>query len=436
MATTKIWAVKANLQYTLSYASNSAKTEVERVIDYVLGGKKTVKENLCTGINCDVNTAYEDMQFVKEQFGKRGGILAHHAEQSFAYGEILPEKAHEIGVNFAQEMWGDRFQVLVTTHLDKKHIHNHFVINSVSFVDGKKYNGCRATYKKMRELSDRLCGEEGLSVIKEDLQESGAYYLGKNGRFNLRNYLKNDIDIAISNALSMEDFYCNLRNMGYSLKFGKHFAISPAGKKEYIRLKSFKDDDYTLDGIRKRIAENYNRNYGQLVKPKPIYKKCKRPKQKLTGYMALYYRYLFMLGKVNNKRKPKRIPYKIARQAASLKKISAEVKIIGKYGLKNSDNLKALEGKLNHELEDLGEKRELLRKKVRRMIPEEQKDNLKLEITSLTEKMNNIRKEIRICNGIEIRSKTEISRENKTKEIDKRGAKINEHGRRDGRFNR
>lgn len=127
MATTKIWAVKGNLQYTLSYASNPAKTEIEKVIDYVSGENKTVKDSLCTGINCDIETAYQDMMFTKEQFGKTGGILAHHAEQSFAPGEITPEKAHEVGVRFAEEMWGDRFQVIVTTHLDKAHIHNHFV---------------------------------------------------------------------------------------------------------------------------------------------------------------------------------------------------------------------------------------------------------------------------------------------------------------------
>ena len=124
MATTKIWAVKANLQYTLSYASNPDKTEMEKVLDYLTGEGKTIKENLCTGINCDIETAYQDMMFVKEQFGKTGGILAHHAEQSFKPGEITPEKAHKIGVKFADEMWGDRFQVIVTTHLDKAHIHN------------------------------------------------------------------------------------------------------------------------------------------------------------------------------------------------------------------------------------------------------------------------------------------------------------------------
>lgn len=433
MATTKIWAVKANLQYTLSYASNPDKTEMEKVLDYLTGEGKTIKENLCTGINCDIETAYQDMMFVKEQFGKTGGILAHHAEQSFKPGEITPEKAHKIGVKFADEMWGDRFQVIVTTHLDKAHIHNHFVINSVSFVDGRKYNGCKATYRNIRELSDKYCRQEGLSIIKDVDQGKQRYMAESSGKFNLRTYIKNDIDIAILRSRSMEEFYASMRKMGYSLKFGKHFAVSPAGKDGYIRLRSIKDDDYTLEGIRQRIAENYSRNYGVLVKSEKTRKKCKRPKRKLTGYMALYYRYLFLLGKIPGKKRPKRIPYRVAKQVAHLDKISREVRLIGKYNLINGSDLKALQTKLENNLDEHYLKRETLRKEIRRKIPEKQKVAIRLEITSLTEKMREIRAEIRICGGIEIRSKTKVDRD---KEVKRKGERINEHGRRDRRSDR
>lgn len=433
MATTKIWAVKANLQYTLSYASNPDKTEMEKVLDYLTGEEKTIKENLCTGINCDIETAYQDMMFVKEQFGKTGGILAHHAEQSFKPGEITPEKAHKIGVKFADEMWGDRFQVIVTTHLDKAHIHNHFVINSVSFVDGRKYNGCKATYRNIRELSDKYCRQEGLSIIKDVDQGKQRYMAESSGKFNLRTYIKNDIDIAILRSRSMEEFYASMRKMGYSLKFGKHFAVSPAGKDGYIRLRSIKDDDYTLEGIRQRIAENYSRNYGVLVKSEKTRKKCKRPKRKLIGYMALHYRYLFLLGKIPNRKRPKRIPYRIAKQAAHLDKISREVRLIGKYNLINGSDLKALQTKLENNLDEHYLKRETLRKEIRRKIPEKQKVAIRLEITSLTEKMREIRAEIRICGGIEIRSKTKVDRD---KEVKRKGERINEHGRRDRRSDR
>ena len=431
MATTKIWAVKADLKYTLSYAGNPVKTEIERVVDYVSGKNKTVKDNLCTGINCDIETVYQDMLFVKEQFGKTGGILAHHAEQSFAPSEITPEKAHEVGVKFAEEMWGDRFQVLVTTHLDKAHIHNHFVINSVSFVDGKKYNGCNATYRKIRELSDKYCRQEGLSVVKDVDQGKHVYFSGGNGKFNLRAYIKNDIDLAITKSSSMEGFYANLRQMGYSIKFGKHIAVSPKGKDGYIRPKSFNDEDYTIEGIRRRIAENYAENYGVIKSKKRVRCCCKRPKKKLTGYIALYYKYLFLLGKVPNRRKPMRIPYNIAKQAGYLDKISGEVRLIGKYKLKNDSDLKALQEKLSDDLDDLFLKRESLRKEARRVIPQERKEDIRLEISKITREMGDIRKELRTCSSIEIRNRNLRGKEDKR--TYQKGVKENEHGRRDRR---
>lgn len=434
MATTKIWAVKADLKYTLSYAGNPVKTEIERVVDYVSGEGKTIKEKLCTGINCEPDTAYQDMMFVKEQFGKTAGIIAHHAEQSFAPGEITPEKAHEVGVKFAEEMWGDRFQVLVTTHLDKAHIHNHFVINSVSFIDGKKYNGCKATYRKIRELSDKYCRQEGLSVIKDADQGKQAYFAGGNGKFNLRAYIKNDIDLAITRSRSMEEFYANLRKMGYSIKFGKHIAVSPKGKDGYIRLKSLKDPDYQPDGVRRRIAENYAENYGVIKSPKRIRCSCKRPKKKLTGYIALYYKYLFLLGKVPNRRRPKRIPYSIAKQAGYLDKISYEVRLIGKYKLNTDSDLKALQEKLGDDLDSLSLKRESLRKEARRVIPQEQKEDTKLEISKITREMGDIRKELRTCSSIEIRNRNMRVRENI--ETHEKGERIIEHGRRDRRSDR
>ena len=431
MATTKIWAVKADLKYTLSYAGNPVKTEIKRVVDYVSGEGKTIKEKLCTGINCDIETAYQDMLFVKEQFGKTGGILAHHAEQSFAPGEITPEKAHEVGVKFAEEMWGDRFQVLVTTHLDKAHIHNHFVINSVSFVDGKKYNGCKATYRKIRELSDKYCRQEGLSVVKDTAQEKQVSFAGGNGKFNLRAYIKNDIDIAITRSRSMEEFYANMRQMGYSIKLGKHIAVSPKGKDGYIRLKSIKDPDYLPDGIRRRIAENYSKNYGVLVKPKRLHRKCKRPKRKLSGYIALYYKYLLLLGKVPNRRRPKRKPYNIAKQAGYLDKISGEVRLIGKYKLNTDSDLKALRENLGDDLDNLFLKRESLRKEARRVISQERKEGIRLEISKTTKEMGDIRKELRTCSNIEIRNRNLRGKE--YNKMYQKGEKENEHGRRDRR---
>lgn len=152
MATTKIWKVVKRLDHVVDYAKDENKTkndyvengfdqydDIRRVFMYATNGDKTEKQFYTTGINCDVEEAVEQMQFVKKRYRKEKGILAFHAEQSFAKGEVSPEVAHEIGVRLANEIWGDRFQVVVTTHLNTEHLHNHFVINSVSFKDGLKY---------------------------------------------------------------------------------------------------------------------------------------------------------------------------------------------------------------------------------------------------------------------------------------------------------
>ena len=155
MATTAIWKVKGNLGRVVGYAANPDKTEnpaftaqdlqgLRDVMDYATQDYKTERQHYVSGINCAPEIARDEMQMVKQQYGKEGGIIAFHGYQSFAPGEVTPEQAHEIGVELARRLWGDRFQIVVATHLDREHIHNHFVLNSVSFVDGKKYNDCKA----------------------------------------------------------------------------------------------------------------------------------------------------------------------------------------------------------------------------------------------------------------------------------------------------
>ena len=145
MATTKIWKVESRIDNAIKYIKNKDKTKNDCYefgmdkFENVANADKTEKQFYVTGINCKVENAAKKMELVKIINGKTDKILAFHGEQSFKEGEVTPELAHEIGVRLANEMWGDRFQVVVTTHLNTNHIHNHFVLNSVSFKDGKKY---------------------------------------------------------------------------------------------------------------------------------------------------------------------------------------------------------------------------------------------------------------------------------------------------------
>ena len=171
LAITKIWAVKDDLNRVLNYIKNPDKTTelgdgLKEVLAYTTQGYKTNEKEYITGINCDPKTSLKQMMNTKLSYNKMDGRLAFHAVQSFKPGEVTPEKCHALGVQLAKQMWGNRFEVVVSTHLDKEHLHNHFVINSVSWVDGMKYDNRKSDIDHFRELNDAICKEHGLSIIE------------------------------------------------------------------------------------------------------------------------------------------------------------------------------------------------------------------------------------------------------------------------------
>ena len=185
MAVTSIWAVSFHLDMAISYVLNPDKTidkpelspeaiaarkAVGDVIDYASNGDKTEQMLYVTGINCTPESAAEELMRTKEYWNKTDGRLAYHGYQSFleGSGEITAKQAHLIGVRLAQELWGDRFEIVVATHLNTNHYHNHIILNSVSFRDGYKFRRTKADYWKMRNLSDRLCQEANLNIVNEE----------------------------------------------------------------------------------------------------------------------------------------------------------------------------------------------------------------------------------------------------------------------------
>lgn len=383
MAITKIKPIyqSRGLRQPIEYITDVRKTEkkedsLNQVSDYLRNPEKT-QEPFLTGINCQPDTAPEEMDFVKKQFGKEDGILAHHVFQSFLPGEITPELAHQLGIELATRLWADRFQVVIATHLDKAHIHNHLLLNSVSFVDGKKYNGCKKTYAEIRSVSDALCREYGLSVIHDPKyrgKSRAEWEAEHSGRPTWRSLIRDDIDLAIQKSKTMNDFYQELKNMHYDLKMGKHFALRPAGKERYIRLRSLNHEAYTLEGIRKRIAEQYATNYGRILKSGGIRKKChmstKNPKWKLPKYKALYYVYMFQLGKMKQKR-PAYLDYRIKEEIRYLAQISEQAKLIAKYNIQDEIGLQVLLDTLEKNFQSLQDASELEQMKQRKAIQKE-----------------------------------------------------------------
>ena len=187
MAVTSIWRVKENLSQAVDYVENPAKTTaLENVLEYTVQAEKTEQADLeniglvfryVSGVNCCPATALEEMRAVKRQFGKENGTLAYHGYQSFAEGEVTPEMAYEIGVKLAEKLWGEKYHVVAATHLDRQsHLHNHFLVNTVSFADGKKYHRTQQDYREMQRLSDELCREYRLSVVENPQPGKSKHY--------------------------------------------------------------------------------------------------------------------------------------------------------------------------------------------------------------------------------------------------------------------
>ena len=173
MATTGFWPVRGKLKKVLDYADNPDKTTEKKYLDddlyaalrYTENDDKTDERKYASGINCSAAFAYREMVAVKQRFGERGKVIAYHGYQSFKTGEVTPEEAHQIGLETARRMWGEEFQVLVTTHLNTDNLHNHFVVNSVSFRDGHKFRNSIEQHRELREISDAVCKEHRLSVL-------------------------------------------------------------------------------------------------------------------------------------------------------------------------------------------------------------------------------------------------------------------------------
>lgn len=217
MATTGFWPVKNRLKEVIDYARNPDKTTDKKFLDedlwaalrYVENDKKTDQTMYVSGINCPKQRAYEYMMATKQRYGKLGGNIAYHGYQSFVSGEVTPEEAHAIGLETAKRMWGENYEIVVTTHLNTDNIHNHFVINSVSFRTGRKFENHISDHYKLREISDEICRERGKSVLapsKFTGSRKKDYWIHKSGGLTHRNMLKRDIDEALSKTTNGKAF--------------------------------------------------------------------------------------------------------------------------------------------------------------------------------------------------------------------------------------
>lgn len=283
MATTGFWPVKDRLKEVIDYADNPNKTTDKKYLDvdlyaalrYAGDDDKTDKKMYVSAINCPAKRAYEHMMATKRRYGKTGGNVAYHGYQSFQTGEVTPEEAHKIGLETARRMWDSNYEIVVTTHLNTDNLHNHFVVNSVSFKTGRKFENHISDHYRLREISDAVCLEYGKSILKEaDFYggEKKEYWLKQKGGMTHRELLKRDIDTALSQSTNFKAFEIRLKDMGYEIRRDErfaHYSVKAPDWQRAIRLDRL-GKEYTPQAIRERLLDN-QRYVGYVPFQKPKY---------------------------------------------------------------------------------------------------------------------------------------------------------------------
>ena len=417
MATTKIWKIEKRLDNVVDYVVNEKKTNADsyynlhKVAEYVKASYKTEKQLYVTAINCSEDNVVQEMMETKKLFDKEDGILAFHAFQSFKEGEVTPDIAHKIGVKLAEELWGDRFQVVVTTHLNTNHIHNHFLLNSVSFVDGLKYYNKLETYALMRQTSDNLCREYGLSVLKE--KPTGKYkvdytqfYKGYVQKNNYHTQTKQDIDYAITQSNTYKEFENLLKAMDYELIYraGK-LSIRRDPYTKNIRVARAFGDDYTVEQIKARIKtekaiklpfpeKRLNKIY--------IYRGQIRNKKKAKGIRALYLYYCYLLKIYPKTEKKHKTPISIKADVQKMERISEEARLLCSNDIKTTKELSLYMNTLNEELKNLEEERDKLYYQNTKLKKEERQENY-TKLSQIAGKIQFLKHKIKMCKEIEAR---------------------------------
>lgn len=393
--------LKASVEYVLDEKKTSrgqnAKS-LEEAVDYALNRAKTEQDLFESAIACTCETAFEDMCRIKEMWHKTGGVQGFHLVQSFAAGEVTPELAHRIGLEFAGKLLQGRYQAVVSTHLNTGHIHNHIVWNSVAIQDGKKYrSNARSYYTEVRAKSDALCRQYGLSVIETPESEQGKRQYAKwqaeqENRPTWRAAIRQDIDEVINEVFTWNQFLRALENRGYVLRLNrKHITLQPPGKERPVRFKTL-GKDYTPSAIRRRILYPERNSPAGNERPLPPALRTllsERPARKVTGLQKLYVIYLFQVGVLPTK--PVYMSYAVREDIRKLDQRIAQVEFILKNGIQDRGQLNemrcAAEGEIDRLLK---ERRGLYRR-----------DSDSPRIQEITARLKELRRTAKLCRDIE-----------------------------------
>ena len=395
MAYTKVFAIRARLDDRVKYAVNWEKTELDERIVYTADPEKTDTVRFVTTLNCrSAETAFAAMQKTKKKYKKTGGVLGYHFIQSFAPGEVTPEQAHEIGCEFARRLFGEDFEAVIGTHLDKAHPHNHIVVNSVSRTDGHKYHSSPESYYN-------------------DVQGKGKHYAEwkaeQGGKPTVRGIIRADIDTIIGQAYTYDSFLMLLRRNGYEVRRSpnrKYTTVKPPGAKRAIRLDSL-GEGYTEADILLRLSRQ--RHSGMT--PPIITHAVKRyrmkgklstvRKKKITGFHALYLRYLYLLRGGRRKKLPPKLPFSVKREVVHLERYEQQFKYLLSSEITTETELEQRIRLLEWDIRLLEEQRKTLYQERRNTSGEEAQAKYSTEIQQQTAALREKRREVRLCRRIQ-----------------------------------
>ena len=421
MAVMKIKTIKSNLQAVINYGKN---------------GDKTDNGVLVSSVNCSVNTAYEEMALTKKFFHKENKTLGYHIIQSFKGNEISPKAANQIGKELAEELWGDKYQVIICTHINKENVHNHLILNSVSFVDGKKYHNSNSEIAFMKEASDNLCIKYRLSLVNTPRAEKERTFRQNyidyfNRRDEKMQKIITDIDEAIKTARRYSDFKLTLKAKGYEKikDTGKYLSLKTPYYSRNVRIDRVFGERYSVQGIKEKIyykekekipVANLNKKYYRKVYAGP---KINRFLLKTSSFYKLYVHYLYFFVKLPTKNQYKELSPEYYKQKRKNNMIIEEINFLARNSFKTVSEVENYMENLEKQLPELKGKKELLWRN-HKSANENDKTNILKEIHALTDKIDTIQAQIKACTRIiakyeEIKEdyKKEISAKEKSKEL-------------------
>ena len=439
MAVTGFWPIYKNLKATLNYADNPDKTTPKEYVDddlyaalrYAGNDNKTDRQLYVGGINCSRQNAFEEMIAVQRHFGLRGKVVGYHGIQSFREGEVTPEEAFAIGKETARRMWGDRYQVLVTVHLNTENIHCHFVVNPVSFKDGSQFRNKIADHVELRRISDEVCREHRLSVLENSsfYGSKKAYWISKAGKKTHREMLRDDVEYCLTYARGMDQLIRELRGLGYEYDYSRDSVRAPDWERA-VRLRNL---GYTRENLSERFRNNRSSDgydywrssplpYGPKQFPlleleKQMQFSVKHSRDAATAMVYLMYQMLVQLLQLmllplqqqrewerNRERGFRPLSPSLRQELAHLDELDRETRFLADNGIHTAKELEETMSDLSKQIGEKEAQRQNCRNQLRRNTDPVRETALKEKAKAISRELAPLREKLRTARRIKLRS--------------------------------